>query len=167
MFPGVCLWVSLLPTCPLCGKKSRPLQSPWEVREQGASPCPPAVSTIWPSPWKPGGHALCPGCRPLHVQLPRRPSLQLIISPSKRTSLEVRLLPLSPPGRGFPCTPPLVSVHSGEPLGAAAADGAGSVLKTPRGVPRGWKWTPFAGSYSLEGRSQRATVWGWRARRAL
>lgn len=68
-------------------------------------------------------------------------------------------------GGAGPSLPPLVSVHSGESLGAAAADGAGSAVKTPRGVPCGWKWSPFAGSYSLEGRSQRPTVWGWESQK--
>lgn len=41
------------------------------------------------------------------------------------------------------------------------------VRLSPRGVPCGWKWSRFAGRYSLEGRSQRPTVWGWENRRAL
>lgn len=77
------------------------IQAPAEpLGGEGARSPPPAAPTIWPSPWKRRGHTLCPGCRPLHVQLPRQPSLQFVFSPSKRRSLEVRLLPLSPPGEG-------------------------------------------------------------------
>lgn len=71
------------------------------------------------------GVPMGPGSWPLCAELPHQPSLQLIISPSMRTSLEVNLLPLNLPGEGAcPCLPPFVSIHSGEHLGTTVADGA-------------------------------------------
>ena len=151
--PQICVWVRLLPTCLSCGKKSRPLQSPWVGEERSEDPSPRRPYHLAQLEETGVGGSVCPGHWPLHMALPLPPSLRLVTSPSVRTSLAVRLLPLSPPGEGA-C--PYLLTLGFRPFWRAVgrllqADGAGDCGSDPR-----WKAKGGIGLHLFEARAWRS-----------
>ena len=60
MLPQVCVRIRLLPMCLLCGKKSRPLQSPWVGGEGSKEPSPQLPPPSGPGGGRGGGRARVP-----------------------------------------------------------------------------------------------------------